>query len=428
MAFYVYDANGYVGDLATVSGLAAFESYVDETANDDLVLQSLFEEGWSPADDDLKEALEALPRSGDADVNEVLDSFISLVKKCDEVLIISMGEEAGEEETKDIGLGAIFKYSDDQPRDPKTGQWIEAGRSADSGDSLRPGEQAAFSFDGGKPRSAFAEGNIESAKRLGSRTLTAPMVVQISGDGKGIFKSESKELSSSRQKSYANMVRDFIDLKACTQVRREIMASDINKMLKFDIVPEVVMKTSPKYGSGSCMAWIDGLSDTARAIRYHRDALYDPNTTEKERLTMRDNVFKASIFDFVLGGCDRHAGNIGYEASSKKLWLIDNGAMFGDTHQSWNKDFDRNGWGSGRAYWNALADYGVNKNDSKFSSRQLDKDYQKMGRQTKTALYKNEEAINKLFEAHKLPVKERNDFWNRVDQLSNKKIPGYVHL
>jgi hypothetical protein len=428
MGYYIYDVNGYVGDLATTFGLDAFEKYVGD---DDPVLGALFELGWSPVDGDLTASLDAIPKSDDPDIEEIRQAFIELAKKCDSALIISDGHSEDDDEPEKIGLATILKYSEDQARDDH-GRWTTGGSGGAANEDVKPGEQGNLGLG---PKGGFAHGEIDETDRLRTGSLNKCYQVHIKDDGKGLFKAEANEMKG--QKTFKNWASRFIDLNTCSQAKREVLFSEINKVLGFNITPETVWKDNPKLGGGSCMSWVENFTNKLQAQRQFGNDLvgalqaHDVDTLR----SMRDDVMKASIIDYVAGGCDRHAGNVGYDPSNKKLWLIDNGISLGDTAKSQNKDFDNNihfmsGITSGRAYWGMIANDGnAQRYNAPFMKvKAIEKDYTAMCKAAQKSINNDKGRINGMFSKYKLPEKERDMFWSKVDSLSSRKVPGYVRI
>jgi len=89
MGYYLYDVNGYVGDLASNYGLTLMSTYVRKVANEPQV-KKFFEEGHSPVTKELIAGFKAI-HSPDKDIADTIDNLVSLLVKCDTVAIISDG-------------------------------------------------------------------------------------------------------------------------------------------------------------------------------------------------------------------------------------------------------------------------------------------------------------------------------------------------
>lgn len=87
MGFYVYDANGYVGDAGTNTGWVSLCDYL--VKSDNPVARNLAEFGWSEVGDidDIN------PPSYSETVAATLANLKVMVKKCSDVVIISDGVE-----------------------------------------------------------------------------------------------------------------------------------------------------------------------------------------------------------------------------------------------------------------------------------------------------------------------------------------------
>jgi ribonuclease J len=89
MGYYLYDARGYVGDLASIHGLHELSEYVSRASQVRLV-KRFFEEGHAPVTKELIAGLKNL-HPEDIDVAKTIDSLLQLLAKCDSIAIISDG-------------------------------------------------------------------------------------------------------------------------------------------------------------------------------------------------------------------------------------------------------------------------------------------------------------------------------------------------
>ena len=89
MSYAIHDINGFIGDLATNSGLKALSDFIQEDGSDQI--KELFEQGTIEASDELIDDLESLPEPDNADVADTLRNLIDLVKNCEDIVIISSG-------------------------------------------------------------------------------------------------------------------------------------------------------------------------------------------------------------------------------------------------------------------------------------------------------------------------------------------------
>jgi hypothetical protein len=89
MGYYLYDANGYVGDLASNNGLTQMSKYVFSVTSSKPI-HKLFEEGYSPVTDELITDFKAI-YCNDKDIAITIENLIDLLSKCDTVAIISNG-------------------------------------------------------------------------------------------------------------------------------------------------------------------------------------------------------------------------------------------------------------------------------------------------------------------------------------------------
>jgi hypothetical protein len=89
MSYYLYDSCGYVGDLASISGLSALMDYFDEHGGKNL--RRLSEKGTVKISKALINELQALADPSDRDIKATLDNFKILVRKSKDIIIITDG-------------------------------------------------------------------------------------------------------------------------------------------------------------------------------------------------------------------------------------------------------------------------------------------------------------------------------------------------
>jgi N-methylhydantoinase B/oxoprolinase/acetone carboxylase alpha subunit len=98
MTWYLYDSNGYVGDLASISGLEDLQEFIEQYGEEKLI--RLFEEGWTRTGTVLTEAIEKLPAAKDKALNDTLENFKALVAKSQDIVIITDGTEFADDDTE----------------------------------------------------------------------------------------------------------------------------------------------------------------------------------------------------------------------------------------------------------------------------------------------------------------------------------------
>ncbi len=91
MGYYLYDARGYVGDLASTQGLTLMSAYARKASKEPQV-KKFFEEGQSPVTKELIAGLRDL-HPQDIDVVQTIDNLLNMLANCDSVAIISDGTE-----------------------------------------------------------------------------------------------------------------------------------------------------------------------------------------------------------------------------------------------------------------------------------------------------------------------------------------------
>jgi ribonuclease J len=89
MSYCLYDAYGYIGDLASNHGLVLMSDYARQVTSEPQV-KHFFEEGESPVTKELVAGLKAI-RCPDKDIADTIDNLVQLLAKCDTIAIISDG-------------------------------------------------------------------------------------------------------------------------------------------------------------------------------------------------------------------------------------------------------------------------------------------------------------------------------------------------
>lgn len=89
MGYYLYDARGYVGDLASIHGLQQLSEYVGRASQVPLV-KKFFKEGQALVTEGLIAGFRSL-HPEDIDVAKTIDNLLQLLVKCDSIAIISDG-------------------------------------------------------------------------------------------------------------------------------------------------------------------------------------------------------------------------------------------------------------------------------------------------------------------------------------------------
>ena len=89
MTYCLYDARGYVGDLASVHGLELISDFATRVTNEPQI-KKFFQEGQSPITKELIAGFKAI-HSSDKNIADTIDNLVNLLAKCDTVAIISDG-------------------------------------------------------------------------------------------------------------------------------------------------------------------------------------------------------------------------------------------------------------------------------------------------------------------------------------------------
>jgi len=101
MSYQLYDADGYVGDLATTSGLKELREFLDEDGQHPR-LSELVRDGSLELAAEIKAEILAEIRTIDAgaDVASMLDNLAVLLRESEGIIIISDGLELDEDESE----------------------------------------------------------------------------------------------------------------------------------------------------------------------------------------------------------------------------------------------------------------------------------------------------------------------------------------
>lgn len=221
--------------------------------------------------------------------------------------------------------------------------------------------------------------------------------VDIEGDGSGIAKATDDE-QQENVRGFARDVKKYTgtDFQKCSQTEREVLASEVDKVLGVDLVPNTVFKEIPNHGIGSVQEFKKNLKRL------------DENDAEKGAYNDRwQEIVKGAVFDRMIGSCDRHCKNVYWQGD--KLVFIDNGYTFAKKYEdAWNGDFER------------MQQYVIREVTFPSGKTRNLKDlqeYKDMARQMADKALENKKTIDVLFKKHKLPMAERKSFWERVDEL-----------
>ena len=91
MGYCLYDARGYVGDLATIHGLSQLSEYLGQASGSPL-LKGFFEEGHALVTEEFISDFRSL-HPEDVCVARTIDNLLQLLVKCDSIAIISDGTD-----------------------------------------------------------------------------------------------------------------------------------------------------------------------------------------------------------------------------------------------------------------------------------------------------------------------------------------------
>ncbi len=310
-----------------------------------------------------------------------------------------------------FGLQRFFKGG------PESGNHGHAGRPGRLGGSA-PGHGGGGKPDE-KPRKPKEEINIpvtnapfETGRIMHTHSsfgssgghVNQTYLVDIENDGKGIAKAEQDEKKNENVQDFANAVKRVTgtDFGKCSQTQREVLSSEVDKILGVGLVPDTVFKDIPNHGKGSVQEFKKGLKkldwNEAREGKYN---------------DQWEQFVKGAVFDRMIGSCDRHGHNVYFQGD--KLCFIDNGYTFAKNYEkAWNGDFTR-------MQSEIISKIEVNGRPPTRFFQALP-EYQETGKAMASKALENGKLITKLFRGHGLPTAERKSFWKRVEELHNGKV------
>jgi hypothetical protein len=95
--------------------------------------------------------------------------------------------------------------------------------------------------------------------------------------------------------------------------RREVAASILDQLLRFDLVPLTIARPDGPFGGGSLQVWID-------------DATDDHYFTLREREEFENWFGRLALFDVLANNTDRKSGHVLFDGT--RCWAIDHGVCF----------------------------------------------------------------------------------------------------
>ena len=101
MSWYIFDSNGYVGDLASNRGLIEMR---ENLSGKSVVIDDFFENGCSEELKTLATELQNVKLPRNKYIAETITNLASLVEKCDTIAIISDGWEYSNDSDKEAYL------------------------------------------------------------------------------------------------------------------------------------------------------------------------------------------------------------------------------------------------------------------------------------------------------------------------------------
>ena len=269
-------------------------------------------------------------------------------------------------------------------------------------------EKSIYSHPVLKPTSVFENGEVESWKISDKGGINKVYEAIIKGDGMGMTKSsvdEAKDMKDPKTSIHSVATscksRMKTDLWACSQTRREIMASDIDKLLGAGFIPPTVAKTIEGKGLCSCQTFVEGFQKGK-----------SPGAGKLSK------IYEAICFDEIIGSSDRHGGNHGLDAGGN-IVFIDNGLTFNAfPREAWNGDYKK------------FVDFPENHQGTEGRARNKqnytkDKAYLKACKKFTDNAYEHKDVIDKIFKHHGLPELEQEQFWGRIER--RKALGERIH-
>jgi hypothetical protein len=155
--------------------------------------------------------------------------------------------------------------------------------------------------------SILEKGEIEKVTEL--RGYWGMRFVEIKDDGDALFRPDSESYFLFEDKGMEARRSDL-----------ELIAYKIDKILGFNLVPEVVNRMIEDR-EGSLQRLIKVVphpfgNELQPVLNSHVKSVLDNYVNSEE-------IKRAAIFDFLLDVKDRHTGNFVIESDTRKLWLID---------------------------------------------------------------------------------------------------------
>jgi len=257
------------------------------------------------------------------------------------------------------------------------------------GSGVKPIGPTSERFRGSGP---FSKNKVAGMKELGGG-INKCYKVQIAGDGKGVLKFQDDEGTDEHLRDFKRAVLEATgtDLDACSQMHRELLASEIDDILKSDLVP----KTVSKEVEGRVASVQKFVPDLKLGFR---------NIVAFGKPGVESTLYDAMVFDRLIGSCDRHAKNVGVQLK-RKIKFIDNGYTFAkNPDKAWNGDFFTM----------------ARKTGYDFNLKEDSNEYAITAKKFSDRAYRSKKTIDRLFEEHGLPHGERQAFWDRATELKSR--------
>lgn len=261
--------------------------------------------------------------------------------------------------------------------------------------------------------SRFAAGEIDNEEEMRTGTMNKCYKVHIGGDGEGIYKNERQEITSEKNRYY-RQTKYMMSLAECSMVQREVLASEIDKILGFNLVPETVLKKGMRLKTvGSTQQFIKDFIPAA-AISPVNIAAWNAKSLVEKKI----DIIKMAVYDDLIAGVDRHLQNLGTD-SNGKIWFIDNGASFAFAPQkAWNGRFLE------RASSKFVDKYFPEEANKEFPVLEIRRNemYVETAKSVGNKLYANKEVIDNLFDNAGLTTREIDAFWERAAAMKAGKF------
>lgn len=207
-------------------------------------------------------------------------------------------------------------FDPDQPRDD-AGRWTDAGGGG--------GTTAPKAISPSAERETPLRSPVSGTKALGGG-VSETLVVHFADGSKGVFKPEDGELAGllaeGQEEEEVGSEPLRAGIKVGQQTEREVAAWEVAKLVGMDDMVAPAIETEIGGRRGVVLEWQEGTVASDSEIPYG-------NMTIAKSKSVRLDVERAAMFDYVIGNQDRHLGNW-IVTPDGDIRLIDHGLSFGE--------------------------------------------------------------------------------------------------